>query len=158
MNPNLLEKLKKRFTANKLKEEEKAIAEKEARFKRAEKAAKEYSIRQAKRLRGERVAEPEEVETPKKTKAEQNKESLKKVKRLEEKSSEKESTTEEFVNDNYQAPKKFPVQQRLLVIFIASVLAVFLGLGVGYSVLGEGNFIDVFKPSTWTHLYKIING
>lgn len=171
MNPNLLEKLKD-LLSKKTEEEEQAIAEKEARIKRAEKEAKEYSIRQAKRLRGEKVEEPEEAEEIEEVKVLEESKSPKE--QASSKKTEKENSlltrlkagldteeieeSDEVVNDNYQAPKKFPVKQRLLVILVALVIASLFGLGIGYSVVGEGRFIDILKPSTWTHLYKIING
>ena len=37
------------------------------------------------------------------------------------------------------------------------VLMVIIGALIGYSVIGGGHPIDVFKISTWTHIVDIVN-
>lgn len=47
---------------------------------------------------------------------------------------------------------------RLLAIIVLLLIATFVGLMIGYGVIGDGKVLDVFKPSTWTHVFDIMNG
>ena len=51
----------------------------------------------------------------------------------------------------------FPIWLRLLIVAGLIVIMVIIGALIGYSVIGGGNPIDVFKPSTWTHIVDIVN-
>lgn len=43
------------------------------------------------------------------------------------------------------------------VIFVSAVIICFIaGAMTGYSGLGDGRVMDVFKPSTWTHIYDLV--
>mgnify|MGYP001425995542 CR=1 FL=1 len=37
------------------------------------------------------------------------------------------------------------------------ILFFFTGAMIGYGVIGDGNPFDVFKLSTWRHIYDIVN-
>ncbi|HZW67722.1 MAG TPA: DNA-directed RNA polymerase subunit beta [Pseudogracilibacillus sp.] len=50
----------------------------------------------------------------------------------------------------------FPIWLRILVVFILAFLALALGLMFGYSVMGDGNALDVFKKATWQHIVDIV--
>ncbi|WP_110928347.1 DNA-directed RNA polymerase subunit beta [Bacillus massiliglaciei] len=50
-----------------------------------------------------------------------------------------------------------PIWLRLILICLFAAAAVVLGAIVGYSVFGGGEFVDVFKKSTWTHIVDIVN-
>ena len=50
-----------------------------------------------------------------------------------------------------------PIWLRLLIVAGLIVLMVIIGALIGYSVIGGGHPIDVFKPSTWTHIVDIVN-
>ena len=49
----------------------------------------------------------------------------------------------------------FPIWLRLIVITILCVLALIVGLIVGYGVLGDGDPLDVLKLETWKHIWNI---
>lgn len=50
----------------------------------------------------------------------------------------------------------FPIWLRVLVVLILAVMALALGLMFGYSVMGDGNALDVFKKATWQHIVDIV--
>ena len=52
----------------------------------------------------------------------------------------------------------FPIWLRVIIIIVLLFVAVFAGLTVGYSVLGDGQSSEVLKWSTWQHLIDIIKG
>jgi hypothetical protein len=43
-----------------------------------------------------------------------------------------------------------------LFIFSCLAISVIFGLVVGYSVIGEGNTVDVFDLRTWKHVYDLV--
>lgn len=51
-----------------------------------------------------------------------------------------------------------PIWLRIVIILMLVVIAAVVGAMVGYSVIGEGKAMDVFKPSTWQHIFDIMNG
>lgn len=50
-----------------------------------------------------------------------------------------------------------PIWLRLLIVAALIVLMVIIGALIGYSVIGSGNAVDVFRISTWTHIVDIVN-
>ena len=51
-----------------------------------------------------------------------------------------------------------PIWLRIVIILALIVVAAVVGAMVGYSVMGEGKAMDVFKPATWQHIFDIMNG
>jgi polyferredoxin len=51
----------------------------------------------------------------------------------------------------------FPIWLRILIVLFLIVVCFFVGAMIGYGVIGDGNPFDVFKKSTWTHIYDIVN-
>ncbi|MBY6272684.1 MAG: DNA-directed RNA polymerase subunit beta [Bacillaceae bacterium] len=51
----------------------------------------------------------------------------------------------------------FPIWLRILIVLFLIVVCFFIGAMIGYGVIGDGNPFDVFKKSTWTHIYDIVN-
>ncbi|MEB2300669.1 DNA-directed RNA polymerase subunit beta [Lysinibacillus xylanilyticus] len=51
-----------------------------------------------------------------------------------------------------------PIWLRVVLIIILVVVAAVLGAMIGYSVIGQGKAMDVFKPETWQHIFDIMNG
>lgn len=49
-----------------------------------------------------------------------------------------------------------PIWAKFLIVFALMIVSLFSGAMIGYGVLGDGNALDVFKPSTWTHIYDLI--
>ena len=50
-----------------------------------------------------------------------------------------------------------PIWLRLIIVAGLLVLMAIIGALIGYSVIGGGHPIDVFKISTWTHIVDIVN-
>ncbi|WP_028784079.1 DNA-directed RNA polymerase subunit beta [Thalassobacillus devorans] len=62
------------------------------------------------------------------------------------------------VRSNKEKPPRrriFPIWLRLIVITILCAVALIIGLMVGYSVLGDGQPLDVLKIETWEHIWNI---
>ncbi|KOS60786.1 DNA-directed RNA polymerase subunit beta [Lysinibacillus agricola] len=51
-----------------------------------------------------------------------------------------------------------PIWLRVVLIIVLVVVAAILGAMFGYSVIGQGKAMDVFKPETWRHIFDIMNG
>ncbi|GAB0168968.1 DNA-directed RNA polymerase subunit beta [Lysinibacillus sp. CTST325] len=51
-----------------------------------------------------------------------------------------------------------PIWLRVVLIIILVVIAAVVGAMFGYSVIGQGKAMDVFKPETWQHIFDIMNG
>lgn len=56
-----------------------------------------------------------------------------------------------------QRIRKFPIWLRLITVFVLIIISLIVGLIVGYSVFGDGSAMDVFKISTWQHIFDIVN-
>ena len=52
----------------------------------------------------------------------------------------------------------FPIWLRLIVVFVLIVAAVILGLVIGYSVLGDGDPLDVLTFELWERIIHIMTG
>lgn len=51
-----------------------------------------------------------------------------------------------------------PIWLRIIIVILLFLVAVIVGLVIGYSVIGDGAASDVLKWETWQHLLDIING
>lgn len=51
-----------------------------------------------------------------------------------------------------------PIWLRIVIVLILVVAAATLGAMVGFSVIGEGNAMDIFKRETWQHIFDIMHG
>jgi DNA-directed RNA polymerase subunit beta len=49
-----------------------------------------------------------------------------------------------------------PIWLRLLLVIALFALSIAVGAVVGYGVLGNGEPMDVFEKSTWTHVMDLI--
>jgi hypothetical protein len=49
-----------------------------------------------------------------------------------------------------------PIPLRIFFVLIFILLSTAIGAVIGYSVLGNGNVIEVFVPSTWTHIIDLV--
>ncbi|WP_440897961.1 DNA-directed RNA polymerase subunit beta [Amphibacillus sp. Q70] len=52
----------------------------------------------------------------------------------------------------------FPIWLRLIVVFLLAILALIIGMIVGFSVLGDGDPLDVLTLDFWRHVLDIISG
>lgn len=50
-----------------------------------------------------------------------------------------------------------PIWLRLVIFLALCIVCLSAGAAVGYSAFGNGKVLDVFKPSTWTHIYDLVN-
>jgi hypothetical protein len=81
---------------------------------------------------------------------------------MEEKTLTKEEYKEHVQKEENEARQKIkirmlPIWLRLIIIAGLITLSVISGALVGYSVIGNGEAMDVFQKATWTHIYEIIN-
>lgn len=71
---------------------------------------------------------------------------------------ENKEIMEEFSKKSY-AKKSFSlILLRLFVVFVLLVLAAIVGAMIGFGVIGDGDMLDVLKPSTWGHVFDIMDG
>ncbi|SDJ28056.1 DNA-directed RNA polymerase subunit beta [Salimicrobium halophilum] len=54
--------------------------------------------------------------------------------------------------------RALPIWLRVLLVLFFSLLALAIGLMIGYSVLGSGDPLDVFDWSIWQHIIDIMTG
>lgn len=47
---------------------------------------------------------------------------------------------------------------RIVIVVLILGIAAVIGAMVGYGVIGDGKMMDVLDPSTWTHVFDIMNG
>ncbi|MCP3033555.1 DNA-directed RNA polymerase subunit beta [Halobacillus sp. A1] len=51
-----------------------------------------------------------------------------------------------------------PIWLRIVLVLVLSVVALVVGLMIGYGVIGDGNPLDALNWSTWQHIIDIMNG
>ena len=61
-----------------------------------------------------------------------------------------------FLEGYFSGEYKVKPWVKLVIFLFFLIVGLFIGALIGYSVLGEGKMIDVFKPSTWWHIIEII--
>ena len=49
-----------------------------------------------------------------------------------------------------------PIWLRIILIIVLIFVSMTIGAAIGFGVLGDGKVIDVFKPSTWTHILDLV--
>ncbi|WP_338147130.1 DNA-directed RNA polymerase subunit beta [Geobacillus stearothermophilus] len=60
------------------------------------------------------------------------------------------------------APRRFartrliPIWLRLVIVTVLMAICLAAGAVVGYSAIGDGKPLDVFRPSTWKHIIDIV--
>ncbi|WAA12152.1 DNA-directed RNA polymerase subunit beta [Fervidibacillus halotolerans] len=59
-------------------------------------------------------------------------------------------------------PKKMrirliPIWLRIIIVLVLLIVFFFIGAMIGYGIIGDGKPLDVFKTSTWTHIFDIVN-
>jgi hypothetical protein len=45
---------------------------------------------------------------------------------------------------------------KVVLVLVLAMIALFVGLMIGYGVIGDGNGFDVFKPSIWHHILDFV--
>lgn len=50
----------------------------------------------------------------------------------------------------------FPIWLRIIVVLICCVVALAVGLMIGFGVIGEGDPSDALKMETWKHIIDIV--
>lgn len=56
------------------------------------------------------------------------------------------------VEDKSWDARRFPLLLRVVVVFVLIIVMTAIGAIIGYSVIGGGDWQDVFNPSTWRHI------
>ena len=51
-----------------------------------------------------------------------------------------------------------PIWLRIILVLLLFIAVTAIGLIFGYSIIGEGEFDDALKWSTWKHILDIMNG
>lgn len=51
----------------------------------------------------------------------------------------------------------FPIWFRIIVISLLAILALLIGMMIGYGILGDGSPADALKFETWKHILDIVN-
>lgn len=51
-----------------------------------------------------------------------------------------------------------PIWLRVVIVLLLWFFVVIFGLMIGFSVLGDGNALDVLKWETWQHILDIVSG
>lgn len=49
------------------------------------------------------------------------------------------------------------VRRRLITAGLI-ILVFLIGLPIGYGLLGDSSALDIYKPSTWKHMFDLIYG
>jgi len=71
---------------------------------------------------------------------------------------ENKEIMEEFSKKSYAKKSFLLILLRLFVVFVLLVLAAIVGAMIGFGVIGDGDMLDVLKPSTWGHVFDIMDG
>lgn len=85
-----------------------------------------------------------------------SREEQRKERRLKERSASRERAKKP-TNDNEKVRIRIiPIWLRILLVIAGCLFAVLLGLTIGYAIIGEGSFGEIFKISTWTHMIDLV--
>lgn len=49
-----------------------------------------------------------------------------------------------------------PIWLRVIIVLLLIILSTSIGAMVGYGIIGNGNALEVFKPSTWTYIIDLV--
>lgn len=67
----------------------------------------------------------------------------------------RESMSDKYIKDN--VPINFLKSLlKLLIFFLFVILFFVIGLFIGYSVVGEGNYWEVLNQDTWQHIIDFV--
>lgn len=67
-------------------------------------------------------------------------------------------STSKEVRKRWKRLRYFPIWQRVLFFGGLLLWTVLIGLLIGYSGIGDGAWTDVFRASTWQHIFDIYRG
>jgi len=62
------------------------------------------------------------------------------------------------IREQWKKVRKIPILARVGIVLVLAILAIVIGTMIGYSVLGDGAALDVFKKETWQHIFDIYRG
>lgn len=85
-----------------------------------------------------------------------SREEQRKERRKNERAASRERETKSKNDGDKVRIRILPIWLRILLVLAGSIIAVFLGLIIGYAVIGDGSFGEVFKMSTWTHIIDLV--
>ncbi|GGB12417.1 DNA-directed RNA polymerase subunit beta [Macrococcus hajekii] len=52
--------------------------------------------------------------------------------------------------------RKIPILLTIIIVLVLSFILFMIGMMIGYGVLHSP--LDVFKPSTWSHIFELTGG
>ncbi|SFQ27317.1 DNA-directed RNA polymerase subunit beta [Salibacterium halotolerans] len=70
----------------------------------------------------------------------------------------KDSTAASKKERRRERIRMVPIWARLLIVLAVFVLSLLAGLVTGYTIVGEGNGLDVLKWGSWERLLEFIRG
>lgn len=53
---------------------------------------------------------------------------------------------------------KKQIVKRVILWMIAALVIFIIGIVVGYVTIGHGQWNDLIQPSTWKHVFRLVNG
>lgn len=68
-----------------------------------------------------------------------------------------QTNTEEKPKRKSVRVRLFPIWLRIIVVLLLVMISALLGAAVGYGMIGDGEILDAFKTSTWTHILDLVN-
>lgn len=71
---------------------------------------------------------------------------------------QQDQVEEEYVPGKWVQLRMLPIWSRVLLVIILLVIVAFIGLRIGYGVIGDGDPADILKKETWTHIVDIVKG
>jgi hypothetical protein len=69
---------------------------------------------------------------------------------------QKEKATQEAQTQAWVRVRLIPIWLRVLLFILLLAVSLVLGIAIGFSVIGDGKFLDTFKLETWQHIYDIV--
>ncbi|CDQ38328.1 MULTISPECIES: DNA-directed RNA polymerase subunit beta [Virgibacillus] len=79
----------------------------------------------------------------------------KKAERLAE-GSRSEQKRKQKNNNKLPRLRVFPIWLRIIVVLLLCLIALVIGLMIGYGVIGDGAPVDALKKETWQHIIDIV--
>jgi len=79
----------------------------------------------------------------------------------EQKKKHRQEAKQQKQKQNDEAPKRqrrrlLPIWLRIIIVLVICVVALIIGLMIGYGFIGDGNPSDALKIDTWQHIIDIV--
>ncbi|KAB8126755.1 DNA-directed RNA polymerase subunit beta [Gracilibacillus oryzae] len=80
----------------------------------------------------------------------------KRTERRKERRSRRRDRRRERSQSKQYVGRLIPVWLKLLIIIVLSLFALFIGLIIGFSIIGDGQPLDVLRFETWEHIIDFV--